>query len=343
MTRACIPSRKEHPVPQAAVQPAQLAAELHHERSELRLRARLGELDHEPRPRSEHLWDCPPSHPGCSIPLVEQGCARRTGEALPEEIAERASVTNPIYGSGNVVKGRSAELQLPRHRDVIHSRKILREAPDLVEETPCDPDACTGGRQDAEVIDKRILRVAREVCLGRSHPIWIQRLVVEGGDDEVVLVECCRHGAEVARRNLVVRVDEDELPARSLAHAHIRRPSGAGPLGRIDDADVEASPELVGKLPRLVARAVVDGDHLPGTGELLLCERLELVADMRGRVAEGDDDADLDRRARVSRRRRTHWLSTVSAAGSKLRVNGPYPTWHAEYLRGGGHTVVVTA
>jgi hypothetical protein len=45
-----VPSRydnfpwEEHPVPDAAVQPAQLTAELDHERSEFRLRARLGEL-----------------------------------------------------------------------------------------------------------------------------------------------------------------------------------------------------------------------------------------------------------------------------------------------------------
>src|SRR4029453_12232263 len=103
--------------------------------------------------------------------------------------------------------------------------------------------------------------------------------MVEGGDYEVVLVEGRSHGAEIARCHLVVRVDEDQLPGGGGTHTDIGRPSGARTLGRIDDVEIEAIGEGPRQLARLIAGAVVDGDHLPPPRELLLCERLELGAD----------------------------------------------------------------
>ena len=64
-------------------------------------------------------------------------------------------------------------------------------------------------------------------------------------------------------------------------------------MARIDNSELKPVGEALDELPGAISGAVVDRDHLPGGGELLLRECLEPSTNGARGVPERHDDADV--------------------------------------------------
>src|SRR5205823_5280937 len=102
---------------------------------------------------------------------------------------------------------------------------------------------------------------------------------------------------------------------RRVPRPHVPRIAGSQPVPRLDDSKLEPFEEALGDPPRLVFRAVVHRDDLPGAGEVLARQRLELVPEGPRGVPEGHHDADVERPPARDRAHRAR-VGTGDVAGT---------------------------